>query len=102
MAGSGPRDGGRRRDGEDRDRRAAIEHPLRETILRLLLDGEPLGAAEIASCLDEPLGRIARHLRVLVKCRALKVVPRRRPAPPIYRFSPEAGWARKMLGEDAA
>lgn len=102
MAGSGAKDGDERRNREDRYRRAAIEHPLREAILRLLLDDEPAGATEIAAGLGQPPGRIGRHLRILVRCRAVKVVPRQRPAAPLYRFSPEAGWARKMLGEDVA
>jgi DNA-binding transcriptional ArsR family regulator len=100
MAGS--KDGGECPDREDRYRRAAIEHPLREEILRLLLDGRQAGAAEIAADLGEALGRILYHLRVLVRRGALKVVPKCRPAPPLYRWSPEARWARKMLGEDKA
>ncbi|HSR94119.1 MAG TPA: helix-turn-helix domain-containing protein [Solirubrobacterales bacterium] len=77
----------------------ALAHPLRQRILRLIPTGEQLGGGEIAAELDEPAGRIAYHLRVLVKHDALKVVPKCRPLPPLYRWAPDAGWARKMLGE---
>ncbi len=97
MAGS--KDGGKRRDQENHYRCAALLHPLRHRILRLMLAGTEAGVAEIAAELEEPPGRIAYHLRVLARRDALQVVPKCRPAPPLYRWSPDAGWARKMLGE---
>ena len=81
-------------------RARALAHPLRRRILRLLLDGGEADAAEIAAELDETLGRVAYHLRVLIRRDALKAKARRRPAPALYRWAPEAQWARKMLGED--
>lgn len=98
---AGPKDSGRRREREDHYRRAALMHPLRQRILRLMLDRTAAGGDGIAAELEQPLGRIAYHLRVLVRCRALRVVPKRRPAPPLYRWSPQAQWARKMLGGEA-
>jgi DNA-binding transcriptional ArsR family regulator len=95
MAGTGG--GGKRRDKENHYRQATLAHPLRQRILRLILDGTEADAAEIAAELDEALGRIAYHLRILVKRDALKVVARRRPSPARYRWSPHAQWARKML-----
>jgi DNA-binding transcriptional ArsR family regulator len=97
MAGS--KDGGKRRDKENHYRCAALLHPLRHRILVLMADGREIDRGEIAAELDEAPGRIAYHVRVLVRRRALKVVPKRRPAPARYRWSPDAGWARKMLGE---
>ena len=97
MAGS--KDDGRRRDRENHYRCATLLHPLRNRILRLMLAGREAGAGEIAAELDEAPGRIAYHLRVLLRRDALKVIPKCRPAPPRYRWSPEAAWARKMLGE---
>jgi hypothetical protein len=29
----------------------------------------------------------------------LRVVPKRRPAPPLYRHAPEQSWVRKLLDE---
>ncbi len=100
MAGS--RDGKERRDKRDHYRRAALRHPLRRRILQLLFDGSEAGAAEIATELGEALGRISHHLRVLVKRDALRAVARGRPMPALYRWSPQAQWARKMLRKNGA
>lgn len=94
-----PEEGGKHRDKESHYRRAAFLHPLRGQILRLMSGGEETGASEIAAELDEAPGRIAYHLRILVRRRALKVVPKCRPAPPLYRWAPDAEWARKLLEE---
>jgi DNA-binding transcriptional ArsR family regulator len=97
MAGSGG--GEQRRDKKSHYRRAALRHPLRRKILRLMLAGMEADAAEIAAELGEAPGRIAYHLRVLLRRRALRAVARGRSLPALYRRSPQAHWARKMLGE---
>jgi hypothetical protein len=96
---AGFEDGRKRRDKEHRYRRAALAHPVRQGILCLILDGMEAGAAEIAATLAEEPGRIAYHLRVLTRRRALKGVAKDPPAPPYYRLAPQALWARKMLAE---
>jgi DNA-binding transcriptional ArsR family regulator len=96
MAGS--RGGRPRRNKNSHYRRAALEHPLRREILRLMLDGAEAGPAEIAAELDRAPGRISYHLLVLFRRDALKARARGRRAA-LYRLSPEAHWARKMLGE---
>lgn len=55
--------------------------------------------SEIAAELGEAPAPIAYHLRVLVRLGALKARARSRPAPALFRWSPEAHWARKMLDE---
>jgi DNA-binding transcriptional ArsR family regulator len=100
MAGS--KDDGRRRDKEDHYRCAALAHPLRGRLLRLLAGGRRAGVVELAAELGEAPSRIAYHLRVLVKRDALRVAPRCRPASAVYRWSPGADWARKMLDETDA
>jgi DNA-binding transcriptional ArsR family regulator len=85
---------------EERYRCATMLHPLRRRIARLLCGEEELGAAEIAGRLKEPHDRIAYHLRVLFRRRVLEAVPRCRPHPALYRFSPQAEWAREMLVEE--
>jgi DNA-binding transcriptional ArsR family regulator len=97
---AGKEDERKRSERENRYRRAAMLHPLRQRIARLLADGEELGSAEIAAELDEPPARIAHHLRVLVRRGVLRVVSQRPPAPPRYRWSREARWARAMLVEE--
>ena len=96
---AGFKDSGKRRDRKSHYRHAALRHPLRRLILLLMLDGMEAGRDEIAAELDRPPGRVAYHLRVLVRRDALKATARGRPAPALYRFSPQAQWARKMLDE---
>jgi hypothetical protein len=97
MAGSG-HDG--ERDRESHYRRAAMSHPLRRHIARRLSHDEEAGTAEISAELGEAHGRIAYHVRVLARRGVLRVVPKRRPAPPLYRWSADARWAREMLAEE--
>lgn len=97
MAGSSD---GRERDKESHYRRAAMSHPLRQRIARLLSDGVEAAAVELSVKLEQPLGKIGYHLRVLVTRRVLTVVPRRRPTPPLYRWSEDARWALEMLTEE--
>ena len=75
-------------------------HPLRQRIARSISAGAGTGAAELSRELEQPLGRIHYHLRALVRRRVLKVVAQRRPAPPLYRWSDDAAWARDMLVEE--
>ena len=98
MAGS--KDGGKRHDTESHYRCAAMSHPTRQRIAHLLGSGAEAGADDIATALQEAPGRVAYHLRVLRRRDALKVVPRCRPGPVLYRFSAEAEWAREMLTEE--
>jgi hypothetical protein len=84
---------------DDRYRRAALAHPVRQRILRLMLDGMEAGAIELAAELDEAPGRIAYHLLVLTRRRALRGIARGPAAPPDFRLAPQALWARKMLAE---
>lgn len=98
---TGPEDDGTCRDKRNRYRRAAMLHPQRQRIARPLAGGAELSTSEIAGELGEALGRVSYHVRVLVKRGVLKAVPKRRPAPPLYRWSPQAQWAREMLVEEA-
>lgn len=91
--------GDERRDKENHHRRAAVLHPLRRQVLRLLGDGDERGVAEIAVELDRRPARIAHHVRILTRRGALEVVPRCRPNPPLFRQAPDVEWARKMLDE---
>jgi hypothetical protein len=96
---AGSKDDGKRRDREHHYRRAALAHPLRRGILRLMLDGMEAGAIEIAAELNEAPGRVAYHLRVLRRRGALKGFAKDPPAPPRFGIAPGVRWARKMLAE---
>jgi DNA-binding transcriptional ArsR family regulator len=87
------------RDEENHYRCAALMHPQRHRILCLLADDEEFGVDEIAAELNRPPGTIVYHLRLLTRRGALKVVPKCRPARPLYRWSPQARWVREMLDE---
>lgn len=89
----------KRHDKKNHYRRAALLHPLRWRILRLLLAGREASAGEIAGELDETLSKVSHHLRVLVKRGALKAVAKGPTKPAKFRSSPQARWVRKMLDE---
>jgi predicted ArsR family transcriptional regulator len=78
---------------------AAVLHPLRGRVLRLMLGGREMSVADLAAELGQARGRIAYHLRVLIKRKALKVRSGCGSGPPLYRWAPQAHWARKMLEE---
>jgi len=96
MAESG---GGKRCDREDHYRCAAVMHPMRSLLLRIVPDDGAVGAEQLASEVGGRAGRIAYHLRVLTRRGALRVVPRRRPRPPLYRHPADREWVRKLLDE---
>lgn len=100
MAESGHGKGGS--GGRQRRRCAVMLHPLRQWIGRLLVNGREADAAEIAGELEESPARVAYHLRLLFRGGVLDAIPPGGPSAPIYRWSPEAGWARKLLDEDDA
>ncbi|MGC1850822.1 MAG: hypothetical protein WA687_00105 [Solirubrobacterales bacterium] len=94
MAGSG--NGKRRLDPESHYHCAAILHKRRRAILELTDENRRLGEREISAVMQVPPAKVAYHLRVLVRCGALKAVGR---APPRFTWSPQATWLRKMLKE---
>ena len=75
-------------------------HPLRQRIAGLLCGGEDLGVAEIATGWTSPTAGSPTTYACCSGARVLKAVPRCRPTPAHYRFSPQAQWAREMLVEE--
>lgn len=51
----------------------ALGHPLRERILQSL-SGAVASPAELSRALDEPLGNVAYHVKVLLECEAIELV----------------------------
>ena len=86
-------------DREDRYRCAAVAHPLRSELLRLVPDEGEVGAERLAAQMGRRTSRIVYHLRILTRHGALRLVPRRRPAAPLYRHPKDREWVRKLLDE---
>jgi DNA-binding transcriptional ArsR family regulator len=82
---------------------AALRHPLRRRILRLMSDGREASPSEIAKQLGEDLSKVAYHVRVLADAGALEVSgeqPVRGATKHFYSESLDAEWAETMLDEN--
>ena len=83
---------GRKEDKPNGRRRAdiisAIDHPLRRRILRLLIrgDDEVLSPVQIARELDQPLGTVAYHVRILAHFHAVTRAGRKQVRGAVQRF----------------
>lgn len=99
--GKGARRSRRQWDGND-DLIAAVGHPLRREILRRMSDGGRTSPGALARELDENLGNVAYHVRLLVRRGALRSAGGQRsgPAQHLYRWSVQAAWVRTMLDEE--
>ncbi len=89
---------------DDNDLLAALRHPVRRDILRVMADEEAISPREIASALEQPLSNVSYHVRVLADCAAVLLVstkPVRGSMQHFYRVAIEAPWARQVLGLDA-
>ncbi len=79
----------------------ALAHPLRRQILRRLIEEDcELSPRELAEGLDEPLSKLSYHVRVLAKCRTLKLVRTKQirgSTQHFYRSTLETPWARTAL-----
>jgi DNA-binding transcriptional ArsR family regulator len=79
----------------------ALGHPMRRQILRQMLDsGEEVSPRELAVTLTEQLSALSYHVRVLVECRAIKLVRTERSrgsTQHFYRAVVKAGWAITAL-----
>ncbi len=82
---------------------AALRHPLRRRILRLMEAEEPISPSQLSIKLEHPLSNVSYHVRVLADCEAVALVftePARGSVEHFYRASVEAPWARDMLAID--
>jgi DNA-binding transcriptional ArsR family regulator len=78
----------------------ALSHSLRRQILRAMPDGRATSPRELAERLDEPLGNLSYHVRVLADCGALEPAGEKRvrgTTQHFYRSSVTAGWAQSLL-----
>ena len=51
----------------------ALAHPLRERILQALNENVA-SPAQLARALDEPLGNVSYHVKILLECEAIELV----------------------------
>jgi len=82
----------------------ALSHRLRREILRTMPEDRASSPRELAEKLDEPLGNLSYHVRVLADCGALELVDERRvrgTTQHFYRPRVTAGWARSLLQDSA-
>ena len=80
----------------------ALKHPLRRQILRTIPEDEPTSPRELAERLEQPLGNLSYHIRVLFDSGALELVsekPVRGTMQHFYLPSARPGWATALLDE---
>jgi DNA-binding transcriptional ArsR family regulator len=80
---------------------AALRHPLRREILRLMESEDAISPRELSSLLEQPLSNVSYHVRVLADCEAVALVntiPVRGSMQHFYRTAVDAPWARQILG----
>jgi DNA-binding transcriptional ArsR family regulator len=86
--------------GENQGLLAALKHPLRRRILRVMADRKPISPRELAGALEEPLSTVSYHVRVLAENGVVKEVRRqqvRGATQHFYRWALKAKWAKTVL-----
>jgi DNA-binding transcriptional ArsR family regulator len=86
---------------DDSDLLAALRHPLRRKILRLMESEDAISPRELSSLLEQPLSNVSYHVRVLADCEAValvRTIPVRGSMQHFYRTAVDAPWARQILG----
>ncbi|HVO53820.1 MAG TPA: helix-turn-helix domain-containing protein [Solirubrobacterales bacterium] len=94
-----PRD----RHEQERALLAALRHPLRRQILRVMEVEEPISPSQLSNRLEHPLSNVSYHVRVLADCEAVALVstePIHGSVQHFYRASVEVPWAREILAID--
>lgn len=80
----------------------ALKHPTRRQILRTMSQEETTSPRELAERLEQPLGNLSYHVRVLVKYGALELVREQKvrgATQHFYRPAIRAGWVYSLLQE---
>jgi DNA-binding transcriptional ArsR family regulator len=86
---------------DDNSLLAALRHPLRRQILRLMASEEAISPRELSVLLEQPLSNVSYHVRVLADCDAVclvRTIPVRGSMQHFYRTAVDAPWARQILG----
>lgn len=86
---------------DDNELLAALRHPLRREILRLMESEDAISPRQLSNLLEQPLSNVSYHVRVLADCEAVALVntvPVRGSMQHFYRNAVDAPWARQILG----
>jgi DNA-binding transcriptional ArsR family regulator len=89
--------------GKDTDNHAvlaALKHPLRRRILRVMVDRKPISPRELADRLDEGLSNVSYHVRVLAEQGVIEEVATKQvrgATQHFYRWVLKARWAITVL-----
>jgi DNA-binding transcriptional ArsR family regulator len=81
---------------------AALKHPLRREILRVMIDKKPISPCELAERLDESLSNVSYHVRVLAQQKVIEAAGEQKvrgATQHFYRWALKAKWALEMLRE---
>jgi DNA-binding transcriptional ArsR family regulator len=81
---------------------SALKHPLRREILRAMPEDEIASPRELAERLEQPLGNLSYHVRVLAKYGALELVREKQvrgATQHFYRPAISARWVHALLQE---
>jgi DNA-binding transcriptional ArsR family regulator len=79
---------------------AALKHPLRRRILRVMADRKPISPRELADQLDEGLSKVSYHVRVLAAQGVIEEVATKQvrgATQHFYRWVLKARWAMTVL-----
>jgi DNA-binding transcriptional ArsR family regulator len=79
---------------------AALRHPLRRRILRVMADKKPISPRELADRLEEPLSNVSYHVRVLAEHGVIEEVSTKQvrgAKQHFYRWALKAKWAIAVL-----
>jgi DNA-binding transcriptional ArsR family regulator len=79
---------------------AALKHPLRREILRVMVDRKPISPCELTERLDESLSNVSYHVRILAQHGVIKSAGEKKvrgATQHFYRWALKAKWALAVL-----
>lgn len=88
------------RTADNHDLLAALNHPLRRQILRVMSNRKPISPRQLSDRLDESLSNVSYHVRVLDEYGAIEEVSSRQvrgATQHFYRCTLRAKWAMTVL-----
>lgn len=84
---------------KQRDLITALNHSLRRDILRKLTK-KVMSPNQLAQELDEPLGNVSYHVKMLLECKSIKLEktePKRGALEHFYSYAIQESWVKQVL-----